>query len=140
MVFNKVVLSLIWVGWLISVWVTGIAQLCITCLPHQAFWVCLSFVCQYLCASLPYHGAATEGLTCVVLSCSFFLQLSLLDLPCCGFPACAAAAAALSLALSFFGEDCWPKLLQHYTALTDQVYCTVPTRACWRRREGRTLN
>lgn len=52
------------------------------------------------------------------MSCSFFLQLGLLDLECSGFAASCVAASALSNALEIFGKPAWSPALQHYSAYT----------------------
>ena len=47
-------------------------------------------------------------------SCSFLLQLSVLDLGCSAHCASLRAAAALSVALSYFGKPEWPQVLQSF--------------------------
>ena len=54
--------------------------------------------------------------------CSFFLQLSLVDFSCTGYPACISAAASLSLSLEAYSHtDCWPAILQNYSGIIQQV-------------------
>lgn len=48
--------------------------------------------------------------------CSFFLQLSLLDLPCAAYSPSLVAAAALSNAFELFNKDSWLQSLQQHSA------------------------
>lgn len=56
--------------------------------------------------------------TCHIAWCSFFLQLSLLDLDLSLLPASLLAAAALANSMELFGKESWPATLQHYSAYT----------------------
>ena len=63
-------------------------------------------------------------LLCAVF-CSFFLQLSLLDLPCAAYSPSMVAAASLSNALELFNKESWPQMLQQYSA-----YRTKEVQSC----------
>ncbi len=52
----------------------------------------------------------------LLVVCSFFLQLSLLDLPCAAYSPSMVAAAALSNAFELFNKDSWPQALQQHSA------------------------
>ncbi|KAL3142958.1 hypothetical protein ABBQ38_003243 [Trebouxia sp. C0009 RCD-2024] len=56
---------------------------------------------------------------------SFFLQLSLLDLPCAAYSPSMVAAASLSNALELFNKESWPQMLQQYSA-----YRTKEVQSC----------
>ena len=49
---------------------------------------------------------------------SFLLQLSLLDLSCCGYAPSQLAAAALSLSMTAFNKPAWPRVLETYGSYT----------------------
>jgi hypothetical protein len=53
-----------------------------------------------------------------VYLCSFFLQLTLLDLECSMLPASLLAAASLANSLEVYGKDVWPAIVQQYSAYT----------------------
>jgi len=48
--------------------------------------------------------------------CSFFMQLSLLDLSCAAYSPSMVAAASLSNAFELFNKESWPQMLQQYSA------------------------
>lgn len=50
--------------------------------------------------------------------CSFFLQLTLLDLECSMLPASLLAAASLANSLEVYGKAVWPVIVQQYSAYT----------------------
>lgn len=50
--------------------------------------------------------------------CSFFLQLTLLDLECSMLPASLLAAASLANSLEVYGKEVWPAVVQQYSAYT----------------------
>lgn len=47
-------------------------------------------------------------------TCSFFVQLALLDLECAGHAPSLLAAAALSVSLEAYGKAAWPVALQQF--------------------------
>jgi len=57
--------------------------------------------------------------------CSFFLQLSLLDLSCAAYSPSMVAAASLSNAFDLFNKESWPQMLQQYSA-----YMTKEVQSC----------
>ena len=65
------------------------------------------------------------GRSFLVMCCSFFLQLSLLDLPCAAYLPSMVAAASLSNALELFNKESWPQMLQQYSA-----YRTKEVQSC----------
>ena len=62
------------------------------------------------------------------LSCSFLLQLGLLDLDCSGYAPSLQAAAALSLSLATFGKQGWPLSLQQFGSYLESDL--APCKAC----------
>ncbi len=63
---------------------------------------------EYMLFNPEYHAS----------SCSFFLQLTLLDLECSMLPASLLAAASLANSLEVYGKDVWPDIVQQYSAYT----------------------
>ena len=57
-------------------------------------------------------------MTCRSPMCSFFLQLTLLDLECSMLPASLLAAASLANSLEVYGKEVWPAIVQQYSAYT----------------------
>ena len=82
---------------------------------HQGFCVSCAFTCAPLCKTLTF---------CLVV-CSFFLQLSLLDLSCAAYSPSMVAAASLSNAFELFNKESWPQMLQQYSA-----YKTKEVQSC----------
>lgn len=61
--------------------------------------------------------AASDEMHIYILA-SFLVKISLLDLSCSGFAPSLVSAAAMSLALSFFGKPAWPTALRSFVAYT----------------------
>lgn len=61
--------------------------------------------------------AASDEMHIYILA-SFLVKLSLLDLSCSGFAPSLISAAAMSLALSYFGKPAWPTALRSFVAYT----------------------
>ena len=69
------------------------------------------------CAPAEAQAAHIQGSDIrFICLCSFFLQLSLLDLKCSSQPSSLLAAACLANALEVYGKPVWPTVLQHYSA------------------------
>ena len=85
------------------------------------WYICFSFCGNQL--NLLLDCVRNSDVLLVV--CSFFLQLSLLDLSCAAYFPSVLAAAALSNAFELFNQESWPQMLQQYSA-----YKTKEVQSC----------
>ncbi len=76
-------------------------------------------------ASAVIFTCALQNSDMLSVLCSFFLQLSLLDLSCAAYSPSMVAAASLSNAFELFNKESWPQMLQQYSA-----YKTKEVQSC----------
>lgn len=111
----------------------------------SAWWgVCNRRPCQ--CCALPHSSGGTSPPRCTIsirhlnknqsttnptpfpLTCSFLLQLALLDLECSGHAPSLLAASALSLSLAAYGKPAWPAALQQFGSYLEADLAPVRAR------------